>query len=317
MSNTNSKGERPTKELLLGELFELWPHRVTSLGELPDQFGDFNYKFKDATGAIYFLRVSTKLESTLSIELELLKFLAPVVPVPQVLLKEMNVQQLGGHIVVFKFISGSRLSEIEQDLSEEELLQVARSVGSTLARIHGYDFKEGGFLGAGLKIAEAYSQGCIQAFLLFIRTSLKKLLEVGTINENLAQQTEQYILKRAGNLNKIENLTKLVHAEFSPENLIFCQRENTWELSGVLAWSYAFSGPPLMDFGRFLRAPRTAPRAYEDTLAKAYIDAGGKLPEGWRQLSKLFDLVPLLQLLLKIDPSPEQRDKAIQLLEGY
>jgi hypothetical protein len=60
-----------------------------------------------------------------------------------------------------------------------------------------------------------------------------------------------------------------------------------------------------------LRDERARPAGFGDSFAAAYRSAGGRLPEGWRRLARLIDLLNLMQLLA----SPgEQRDEDLRRL---
>jgi aminoglycoside phosphotransferase (APT) family kinase protein len=59
----------------------------------------------------------------------------------------------------------------------------------------------------------------------------------------------------------------------------------------VLDWEFAFSGPPLVDVGIFLRAGEALRAEFRDVFAAGYQAAGGDLPSEWLRLSRLIDVV--------------------------
>lgn len=74
-------------------------------------------------------------------------------------------------------------------------------------------------------------------------------------------------------------------------------RGGKWRICGVLDWEFACAATPLLDFAIFLRDERARPAGFGAAFANAYRSAGGVLPTGWRRLTRIADLLNLLQLL--------------------
>jgi Ser/Thr protein kinase RdoA (MazF antagonist) len=103
----------------------------------------------------------------------------------------------------------------------------------------------------------------------------------------------------------------LAHGDFKPSNLLAKRDAGGWNVCGVLDWEFACAASSLLDFTIFLRDERARPADFGDSFAEAYRVAGGRLPEGWRRLARLIDLLNLMQLLA----SPgEQRDEDLRRL---
>jgi hypothetical protein len=58
----------------------------------------------------------------------------------------------------------------------------------------------------------------------------------------------------------------------------------------------------LIDFATFLRDEEGRPAGFGDAFASAYLADGGTLPNDWRRLTRLVDLLNLMQLLQSGDP---------------
>jgi Ser/Thr protein kinase RdoA (MazF antagonist) len=89
----------------------------------------------------------------------------------------------------------------------------------------------------------------------------------------------------------------LAHGDFKPWNLLARQEGGVWQICGVLDWEFACAATPLLDFATFLRDEQARPAGFGDSFAAAYRTAGGALPDGWRRLTRLVDLLNLLQML--------------------
>jgi Ser/Thr protein kinase RdoA (MazF antagonist) len=99
----------------------------------------------------------------------------------------------------------------------------------------------------------------------------------------------------------------LVHGDFKPWNLLGRietdrpGRIGRWRLTGILDWEFACAGSRLLDFASFLRGEASLPAGYGDAFAGAYLAAGGTIPADWRRLTRLIDVLNLLQLLEWVD----------------
>jgi aminoglycoside phosphotransferase (APT) family kinase protein len=103
----------------------------------------------------------------------------------------------------------------------------------------------------------------------------------------------------------------LVHSDFKPANVKWLPK-----LADVLVldWEFAWSGPPLMDIGQFLRWG--APEPFVAALASAYCEAGGELPEGWRRTGELLDLFNLVGMLDQDGERPIRQADLRQRIES-
>jgi Ser/Thr protein kinase RdoA (MazF antagonist) len=99
--------------------------------------------------------------------------------------------------------------------------------------------------------------------------------------------------------------SNLVHADYKPWNLLVRRSASGWALSAALDWEFTFAGPPLCDFGVFLRYGERMPAAYQAGFLDGYRAGGGSLPADVRNLARLIDLVSLWTFLERapVDPA--------------
>ena len=112
-----------------------------------------------------------------------------------------------------------------------------------------------------------------------------------------------HYLKYYGNLLLNLHDTQLVHGDFDPANILVTKCEDSWQLSGVLDWEFAFSGSNLWDVANMLRYAHHMPLAYEQAFVTGLEHGGVTLPENWHISVHLLNLIALLDLLARTNPT--------------
>ena len=97
---------------------------------------------------------------------------------------------------------------------------------------------------------------------------------------------------------------QLVHSDYNPKNLLAVHRGGQWSITAVLDWEFAYSGSPLADIGNMLRPRPGVPAEFAAGFSTGYREAGGELPDGWREISEALDLYALADFLTR---PPEHR----------
>ena len=93
---------------------------------------------------------------------------------------------------------------------------------------------------------------------------------------------------------------RLVHSDFGGPNLLVDQdASQRWQVSGVIDWEFAFSGPPLVDVGHMMRYERRRRPLVEPYFSQGFCAAGGTLPENWRDHARAVDLMALCESLTR------------------
>jgi fructokinase len=103
-----------------------------------------------------------------------------------------------------------------------------------------------------------------------------------------------------------------VHGDFGNRNILVREENGKWVVAAVVDWEFAFSGPPLLDVGNFLRYELRSQPLREPHFSKAFVEYGGVLPDNWRDLVRVVDLTGLVELLTH-DELPA--DLEVELLE--
>jgi aminoglycoside phosphotransferase (APT) family kinase protein len=92
----------------------------------------------------------------------------------------------------------------------------------------------------------------------------------------------------------------LSHSDYKPWNMLV----RHGEIAAVLDWEFAFANAPLNDVGNFLRYSARHPYEYESGFIQGYRAAGGVLPEDWKRLSRMVDLINLCSFLDRPEDDP-------------
>ena len=210
----------------------------------------------------------------------------PVVPYLHVALDN----PLTGHpYAIREWTDGERLEIVARDLAHAGIEQVGRAVGHVLAHIHAITFSEAGFLDLELRVAQPASIGR-DGLVAFLRLCLLEGRGAQRIEPVLARSLIDFAEREGRILDDWSGDSCLVHSDFGGSNILLRRTGARWEVASVLDWEFAFSGTPFFDFGNLLRPPLGQRPGFEASVVAGYREAGGKLPNNWRQMSLLADL---------------------------
>ena len=242
-------------------------------------------------------------------ELYLLAMIRNSVPVPEVLDAEPDGLNEIPPLVICRYVEGIEFRELKR--SREACPQAAYAVGRTLAHIGRTTFPHSGWLGPGPAVIHPLLEGAnpVPRFAELCLASPNLHLHMGSA---LRERTLALVWSHASQLASLEDTKSLVHGDFGKRNVIVRHIAGTWTVAAVLDWEFAFSGSPLADVGHFLRYERKSRPTAEPHFSEGYLSAGGKLPNQWRRLARIIDLIALCESLTH-DDLPSQ--VAVELAE--
>lgn len=188
---------------------------------------------------------------------------------------------------IYEYIEGKTIG---QAISEGYVLEetLVRDVAKYLAKIHSYKFNKTGFLDENLNIREELPP-LISWYENFMGDRAQKRL-----GKNIIEKINSIVKENKKILIQLDEDIRLVHGDFQGTNILV--KDN--RLSGILDWEFAMAGHPLADIGQFFR--------YEEYFNKNLIqefeseynkNSSYKLIDDWYKVSKLRDLVNLIQLI--------------------
>ena len=192
-----------------------------------------------------------------------------------------------------EWIDGSQLIEVLPHMSDHDAFAVGVSAGRILAALHRRRLPAAGMLDANLGVPRPF-RSVFGAW----DWDMLRLLD-GDAGERLHDlDVRGTWLAHRDRLRALGPPCALCHGDYKPENL----RVQGMSVVAVLDWEFAFAGPALCDVGQLLRSAHDLPSGWERGVEHGYRDAGGALPDDWRDLGRLLDLLNLVQFL----PGPER-----------
>lgn len=211
------------------------------------------------------------------------------VPVPRMLGRETAADP---PFALYEWLEGEPLDVVLRDCDVTAALNLAAACGTVLAAIHERRFPAPGFLSPDMRV-ERPMPNWAPTLLAAVNGSAG--VRVGP---ELAARVRNVVESSAYQVEPIWSEAVLAHADFKPSNLLARQEAGVWRICGLLDWEFACAASPLLDFAIFLRDERARPVGFGDAFAAAYRTAGGRLPNGWRPLARLIDLLNMMQMLI-------------------
>ena len=204
-----------------------------------------------------------------------------------------------------EWIEGRPLDSVLGDCDGATASELARACGTALAAIHGTRLPAPGFLGSEMSVIRpmpGWASAVIEALGGRVEERLGPELSAGV---------RAVVESNAPAVESVWSEAVLVLADYKPWNLLVDRPADgasdgpgggtAWHVTGVLDWEFACAACKLIDFATFLRDEADRRPGFADVFAAAYVDAGGSLPTDWRPLTRLVDLLNLLQLLAWAD----------------
>lgn len=268
---------------------------------LPEGLRNFNYKIDFDSGEPVVLRIYRTDPSAARKEIALLEALGSSgVPVPEVLqVCEDGIEDIGPCIVT-RYIEGINFRQLKRTREMDAVAEAAYSIGETLAlvgtsRVYERCAESDALMREPfLKTPNAICEA--------IDTSLKSPVLAGRLDGLVQERLHLLASCYRDQLCELQGQIRLVHGDFGNRNVLVSRCDTgrgsgRWRAAAIIDWEFAFAGPPLFDIGSFLRYEAPGAGLREPYFSKGYMDAGGILPENWRRLAEVVDLVKQLAAL--------------------
>lgn len=263
---------------------------------ISDGCANLNIKFNCSNSSFPFiLRIYLRDRDAAYREQKLATLIKDSVPMPEIYFVgdvdeyRFAISEYKHGITLRKLLLNEKIGDIHPIMTE---------VGSILAKIQSHRFPQSGFFDIDLQIKDCITQD-------FCLKYTKKCLEHPTVIKIISQENISKIHKHLDKyyfLFPDNTQNHLVHADFDPANILVQNIQNTWKISAVLDWEFAFSGSTLCDIANMLRYAHHMPIEYEKSFLIGLQNDGFKLPENWRISVFLLNLLSLLDCLVNCPP---------------
>jgi aminoglycoside phosphotransferase (APT) family kinase protein len=292
----------PGNESVRRIIANLFPKRqIAKVELLSGGLINTNLKVSFSSGeAAVVLRLHQKGPATCLKEIEVLRLIRQTVPVPEVFYVDPQGIDGSGAFSILQFVEGLSFQQLKLTGDLAAIHQAASSVGRTLAAIGDYQFAKPGRLFAAtanqLDVGDPYTKSS---------DPIPEILDSFLDSTEVQQRLSAPLVKRLHNLVRawapslpdITEVSQLVHSDFGNRNILVNEVNGCWKVVAVLDWEFAFSGSALVDVGNFLRYEKTHEPLREPYFSQSFVEHGGKLPAGWRQIIRILDLTALVECL--------------------
>lgn len=286
--------------------------RIVNVQPFADCLRNANFKLQlDSTPDFVVLKIYEHDVSLCQKEVDLMKLIGGSVPVPELIYAEPRGLDEIPPFTLTRFVEGITFQELKRSGDAEAAAHASFSIGETLATLGRTAFAKPGWLGPGPTVKSQAIES-EDAWPRFIDLCLASTNLQSRMRTQMRDQTHALAWAWAPRLEDLCNQTRFVHGDFGKRNLIVNSIGGKWAVVAVLDWELAVSGSPFTDLGHFLRYERASRPLAEPHFSNGYSHAGGNLPQDWRQLARLVDLIALCESLTH-DHLPD--DVASELVE--
>jgi fructokinase len=285
----------------------LYPHHnIVSAELVSGGFANASYKIAlSHMAAPIVVRVYLRDPTAAYREASILELVKARVPVPEILYVSPASREPHTYVIL-GWVHGIPLDEALIEAPRGDARVAVRSTGGVLARLQEFRFGTSGFFGSTLDVDRPVASDA-RAIVGVLERSLFENVGEERLGVALTQRLWQFIKEHEESLSAVEHESLLVHGDFNGANVIVRTAPEPPGVSAVIDWEYAHSGTPLVDLGSMLRRAAGRPAWFEEELIRGYTEEGGVLPENWRQVSRIVDLVKLCTFVT----SPNAGDVAV------
>jgi Ser/Thr protein kinase RdoA (MazF antagonist) len=117
-------------------------------------------------------------------------------------------------------------------------------------------------------------------------------------------------------LTRIDDHTRLVHADINPKNILVTRMRSSWRVDAVLDWEFSYSGCPYGDAANMVRFGADYPARFLDGFCRAFAEyqpADLALAENWSYLGRVLDMFALSDLVTRPAGHPVAEQAAEQI----
>ncbi len=290
--------------------------RCVDVQPLGDGLRNANFRLRfDSPSEFVVLRIFEHDASLCRKEADLLNLIGRSVPVPEVIHAEADGRNELPPFVLLRYIEGITFRELKRSGDSVVISEAAYSAGQTLALIGRVAFEKSGWIGPGPQVSRSLMEGANPGPRFADRCLASRNLQ-RRMPADLRDRTRALVWSYASEMATLANDNRLVHGDFGKRNVLVRRVAGKWAVAAILDWEFAFSGSPLADVAHFLRYECGSRPVVEPHFSEGYLRAGGELPDGWRRLARVIDLISLCESLTHDDLPADVTDELLDLVRA-
>lgn len=198
---------------------------------------------------------------------------------------------------LYEYIDGFSISDFLRNSKNNIDCRLVKSIANTLAKIHKYKFQKIGFLDENLEVNYELPP-LLNWYEICINENVNKKL-----GSHLVKKILKIVDKYNEDLSNLDKDPRLVHGDFQFNNILI----NNGKVVGVIDWEFSMAGHPLADIGQFFRNEEYFDKDLIRIFQEEYsLSSNYNLNSNWYEVSKIRDLVNLIQLLMNDKEMPNK-----------
>ncbi|QFP77532.1 aminoglycoside phosphotransferase family protein [Deinococcus sp. AJ005] len=222
-------------------------------------------------------------------ELAVMARAAQVVPVPRILASALNTAH---PFALLEDMPGMRGDEALAWFPDEAEA-IGAVLGGAFSRIGALQFEAPGLFADETLRVDAFTGDAADNLLAYAHPLIWNDAARAVLGAQLQAGWWGLIEREAPCLCGLEPQRSLVHADANTKNVLVERRHAGWQVSAVLDWEFALSGPPLMDLGNLLRFENRAGTPFSAGVLRGW---SHPLPDAVRQ-ARALDVYSLLDFV--------------------
>ena len=142
-----------------------------------------------------------------------------------------------------------------------DLNAIMSEVGMILSKTTAHEFPKAGFLNKDLEVVSYDSSDVIK----FAQDCLNDKTVLSVLSPEMIDEIKKAI-KQYAYLFPTDGEKHLVHGDFDPANILVDKINDSWVVTGILDWEFAFSGSCLWDVANMLRYAHRMPPEFQSSF---------------------------------------------------
>lgn len=254
----------------------------------------------------YLLKIYYISEKNSRGEERLINLIKNDVPVQKIYKISRDLNSDNIEYVIYDYIEGKTISKYLRQSGKTISENIVKSAAHILARLHRYKFDKVGFFDENLKIEKE-----MMPLTMWYEICISDIVRE-RLGEDRIKGIFELVDKNRGVLGELDNNPRLVHGDFQGTNILIDKDT----ISGVIDWEFAMAGHPIADIGQFFRYEKYFDENLVEVFKNEYNKVSEyKLSDDWYKISKIRDLINLIQLLDTTEYMPKKHTEIINMID--
>ncbi|MBE6062832.1 MAG: aminoglycoside phosphotransferase family protein [Clostridium butyricum] len=283
-----------------------YPDNILNIQLLNEGCRTTNYLVSTINNKKYVLKIFFHEDENYKTQIKIYEKLREYVSMQKICSTGINSMD-GRKYIIYEYVEGKTISE-NLRAGNKINKNIIRSVAHNLGKIHSIKFNIMGKLDENLQVKNKIIS-IINLYDKYINENVVMRLGNDVVNNIKA------IVKE--NVEILENLKadpRLIHGDYQGTNIVI----DDDNVSAIIDWELCMSGCPLMDIGQFFRYEEYFDMELINEFKNEYEKASDYLLiDEWYRISKILDLISLLQIIGRNEEMPNKYSDIKTIIEKF